>query len=218
MLRVGPSPTCEHSIVAFVFVSLVGAGAARVRLVSLGRLRSGRAGAGILTAQHRRGSSQGLDTTRGGRRGAWYVRAPRQPTRFLHLGSTATGTGGPRIALYDMVNGGLPRDAATDGKPDRVYTACILTPNARRTENARPAGLTEMRYAIQSFRVKLELILRKHGGARAAAGGPGGAARARRHGRPCTSNPRHASWVEPKRRARYTRYSIRVINGLGEGY
>ena len=134
MLRVGPSPTCEHSIVAFVFVSLVGAGAARVRLVSL---RGGRAGAGILTAQHRRGSSQGLDTTRGGRRGAWYVRAPRQPTRFLHLGSTATGTGGPRIALYDMVNGGLPRDAATDGKPDRVYTACILTPNALNGKRAR---------------------------------------------------------------------------------
>lgn len=175
MLRVGPSPTCEHSIVAFVFVSLVGAGAARVRLVSLGRLRSGRAGAGILTAQHRRGSSQGLDTTRGGRRGAWYVRAPRQPTRFLHLGSTATGTGGPRIALYDMVNGGLPRDAATDGKPDRVYTACILTPNALNGKRAR--HLTPK----CEIRVKLELILRKHGGT---TGGRAGRGRCGRVARP----------------------------------
>ena len=134
MLRVGPSPTCEHSIVAFVFVSLVGAGAARVRLVSL---RGGRAGAGILTAQHRRGSSQG--------RPPWSVVRPSTEAadaflvRFLHLGSTATGTGGPRIALYDMVNGGLPRDAATDGKPDRVYTAC--TPNTRRARRkTRPAA------------------------------------------------------------------------------
>lgn len=78
--------------------------------------------------------------------------------RFLHLGSTATGTGGPRIALHDMVNGGLPRDAATDGKPDRVYTACILTPNALNGKRAR--HLTPK----CEIRVKLELILRKHGG------------------------------------------------------
>jgi hypothetical protein len=82
VLRVGPSPTCEHSIVAFVFVSLVGAGAARVRLVSL---RGGRAGAGILTAQHRRGSSQG--------RPPWSVVRPSTEAADAFLASLVYGYG-----------------------------------------------------------------------------------------------------------------------------